>query len=207
MSNESVVMLLRERGILLASHNQGKLAELRRAFADDGIEIHAAPEKGLPEPEETATTFLGNARLKASAAMEATGLPSLADDSGLAIDALDGAPGLYSARWAGPDRNYQVAFDRIVSELGGAEKAEGARAAFVCLLVLRLPDGSEMTAEGRVPGRLTFPPRGEGGFGYDPIFLPETEGRTFGEMTPEEKSRFSHRARALGTLRRTLGLT
>ena len=206
MSDESVVTLLRSAGILLASHNQGKLAELRRAFVGDGIDILAAPEKGLPEPEETATTFLGNARLKAAAAMEATGLPCLADDSGLAVDALDGAPGLYSARWAGPDRDYAMAFERIVSELGGLEEAEGAAAAFVCVLVLRLPDGSEMTAEGRVPGRLTFPPRGESGFGYDPVFLPEREERTFGEMTPEEKSRFSHRARALGALRRTMGL-
>ena len=124
----------------------------------------------------------------------------------IAIDALGGAPGIYSARWAGPDRDYDMAFSRIIKELGGDEAAMGARAAFVCVLVLILPCGEELVAEGRVEGRLTFPPRGEGGFGYDPIFIPDGEERTFGEMTPTEKAGYSHRAKALTALRAELGL-
>ena len=165
MTEVSVLSHLREQGLLLASHNKGKLKELEAAFAGDGIAIRSAADDALPEPEETAETFLGNARLKAQAALDVTGRPVLADDSGLAIAALDGAPGIYSARWAGADRDYGMAFDRIVQELGGPDAAEGAEAAFVCVLVTLLPDGRELTAEGLVPGRLTFPPRGEGGFG------------------------------------------
>jgi len=202
-----VQAVLREGGLLLASHNKGKLKELEAAFRGDDIEILSAIDKALPEPEETENSFSGNARLKALAAAGLTDGAVLADDSGLAIDALSGAPGIYSARWAGPDRDYDMAFSRISEELGGDEAAMGARAAFVCVLVLILPGGEELVAEGRVEGRLTFPPRGEGGFGYDPIFIPDGEERTFGEMTPAEKAGYSHRAKALTALRAELGLS
>ncbi|WP_370335641.1 RdgB/HAM1 family non-canonical purine NTP pyrophosphatase [Parvularcula marina] len=202
-----VQAVLREGGLLLASHNKGKLKELEAAFRGDHIDILSAIDKALPEPEETETTFSGNARLKALAAAGLTQGAVLADDSGLAIDALGGAPGIYSARWAGPDRDYDMAFSRIIEELGGDEAAMGARAAFVCVLVLILPGGEELVAEGRVGGRLTFPPRGEAGFGYDPIFIPDGEERTFGEMTPTEKAGYSHRAKALAALRAELGLS
>ncbi|RFB05211.1 RdgB/HAM1 family non-canonical purine NTP pyrophosphatase [Parvularcula marina] len=202
-----VQAVLREGGLLLASHNKGKLRELEAAFRGDDIDILSAIDKALPEPEETENTFSGNARLKALAAAGLTLGAVLADDSGLAIDALGGAPGIYSARWAGPDRDYDMAFSRIMKELGGDEAAMGARAAFVCVLVLILPGGEELVAEGRVEGRLTFPPRGVAGFGYDPIFIPDGEERTFGEMTPAEKAGYSHRAKALAALRAELGLS
>lgn len=198
---------LKEQGMILASHNQGKLRELQAAFSDDGISISSAAELQLAEPEETASTFEGNARLKAEAALAASGQPCLADDSGLSVKALNGAPGLYSARWAGPDRDYGVAFNRIIDEMTEiGRQPEGAEAAFVCVLVLLLPKGELVVAEGRIEGKLTFPPKGNGGFGYDPVFIPHGEDRTFGEMTPEEKSRFSHRQQAVSSLRQKLGL-
>lgn len=205
MGKKDLVQGLRQAGLLLASHNRGKLSELRAAFEGDKIEILSAIDRDLPEPEETETSFLGNARLKALAARTLSDGPVLADDSGLAIEALGGAPGIYSARWAGPDRSYDVAFARIMKELGGKATAEGARAAFVCVLVLIMPTGEEVIAEGRVEGGLTFPPRGRGGFGYDPIFIPDGEVRSFGEMTPTEKAAYSHRAKALAALRTELG--
>ena len=206
-AENSALAELRAQGLLLASHNQGKLKELRAALSGDGIAVASAADHDLPEPEETADSFVGNARLKAEAALGVVDMPVLADDSGLAVEALGGAPGLHSARWAGPDRDYAAAFARIIRELGGDEAAEGARAAFVCVLVLLLPGGGEIVAEGRTEGRLTFPARGEGGFGYDPIFIPDGEERSFGEMTPEEKAQFSHRARAVAALKEKLGLS
>jgi XTP/dITP diphosphohydrolase len=183
------------RRVVLATHNQGKAAEFARLFAPHGVEILSAGSLGLPEPEETGTTFDANATLKARAAAEAAQLPALADDSGLAIAALGGAPGVHSARWAGAGRDFAVAFARIMDELG--TKAEGAAAAFVCVLAYVLPGADEvLTARGEVDGHLTFPPRGSNGFGYDPVFVPTSETRTFAEMTPAEKAQYSHRSRA-----------
>ncbi|ADM08671.1 putative deoxyribonucleotide triphosphate pyrophosphatase [Parvularcula bermudensis HTCC2503] len=202
----TVINVLRARGLLLATHNQGKVREFSAWLAPYAISISSAADHDLPEPEETATDFLGNATLKAEAAMAATGLPALADDSGLAVAALGGAPGLYSARWAGPDRDYQRAFDRIAAELGGAQAMEGAAAAFVCVLVLTLPGDTPLVAEGQVEGTLTASPRGAAGFGYDPIFRPEGEARTFAEMTMAEKAQFSHRARAMTNLAQVINV-
>ncbi|MEM6648732.1 MAG: RdgB/HAM1 family non-canonical purine NTP pyrophosphatase [Pseudomonadota bacterium] len=188
--------------LLLASHNQGKLHEFRHALTDLNVDIVSASEHNLPEPEETGDSFFANAQLKAKAAMDQTGLPALADDSGLSVEGLDGAPGIFSARWAGPNKDFTVAFDRIAHDLSAKDiPPEGAKAAFICVLVLTWPDGEEMSAEGRVLGNLTFPPRGQGGFGYDPIFIPQGEERSFAEMAREEKAKYSHRHRALEALR------
>ena len=157
---------------------------------------------GLAEPEETGDTFIANAALKARAATDASGEPALADDSGLVVPALDGAPGIYSARWAGPGKDFRVAMDRIEAELAarGRETIGGAAAYFVCALALAWPDGHCETVEGWVDGTLVFPPRGRHGFGYDPIFVPDGHARTFGEMPPEEKQPLTHRARAFEQL-------
>jgi XTP/dITP diphosphohydrolase len=192
-----------EPHLLLASHNPGKLAELENLLAPFGIAVTSSRALGLPEPEETGLTFADNARLKAQAAMAASGLPALADDSGLEARGLGGAPGVLSARWAGPERDFDRAMARVRDELirrfGAFERAE-PRAAFVAVLCLAWPDGHTELAEGRVEGELVDPPRGTGGFGYDPMFVPEGEGRTFGEMTPADKHKLSHRARALRRL-------
>lgn len=182
--------------LVLASHNAGKLAELRAALSPLGIAVVSAGEAGLDAPEETGTTFEENAILKAKAAAAQTGLPALADDSGLAVDGLGGAPGVYSARWAGPDGDHRPAMARIEEELDGRDPA----ARFVCVLALAWPDGHVETTRGEVAGRVLFPPRGEGGFGYDPIFEPQGEDRRFAEMTREEKAGMSHRGRALAAL-------
>ena len=190
--------------IIIATHNAGKLREFASLLALPGLGFASAGDYGLPEPEETGSSFAENAHLKAAAASRATGLAALADDSGLAIDALDGAPGIYSARWA-MGKNFAPAFakiERLLHEKGHAPT--GARAAFVAALALVLPDGTHVEAEGRVEGTLVFPPRGTNGFGYDPLFIPESETRTFGEMTGEEKARFSHRARAIKNLHEKL---
>lgn len=178
--------------LLIASHNEGKVAEIREMLSPLSIKVISAKEANVPEPEETGTTFAENARLKAEHAAAASGLPALADDSGLAVAALSGAPGIYSARWAGPEKDFTIAFDRIRSELGNKNTA----AYFVCALALALPQRETQVFEGRIDGRLTFPPRGNRGFGYDPIFIPDGYAITFGEMPPEEKNRISHRARA-----------
>jgi XTP/dITP diphosphohydrolase len=180
--------------LLIASHNPGKVREIGQVLEPLGIEVVSAAALNLPEPEETGATFHENAALKSKAAVAGSGLPSLADDSGLVIPALGGAPGIYSARWAGDDKNFSRAMQRIEQELGDA--AEGAAAYFVCVLSLALPDGTEHAFEGRVNGTLTFPPRGEKGFGYDPIFIPSGDTRSFAEMPAEEKHRISHRAEA-----------
>lgn len=189
--------------VVLATHNPGKLKEFQNALAADGVKFILAGALGLPEPEETGATFAENALLKATAAANASGLPALADDSGLAVRALGGAPGIYSARWAGPEKNFNVAFDRIERELEAAGSADRA-AAFVCVLAVAWPDGRTETAEGQVTGSLVKTPRGKNGFGYDPIFIPEGDNRTFAEMERDEKGAFSHRMRAIERLREAL---
>ena len=189
--------------LVLASQNPGKLAELRALLTPHGVAITSSRELGLPEPAETGLTFADNARLKAHAAAQATGLPALADDSGLEAHGLGGAPGVHSARWAGPERDFAKAMARVRDELSlrFSDFARADRsAAFVAVLCLAWPDGHEELAEGRVEGELVDPPRGSGGFGYDPMFVPEGGGRTFAEMAPADKQRLSHRARALRRL-------
>jgi XTP/dITP diphosphohydrolase len=191
--------------LVIATHNPGKLAEMRELLAPHGIEAISAGELGLGEPEETGDTFVANARIKAIAAAKAARLPAFADDSGLAVDALDGAPGIYSARWAGPTKDFAVAMTRIERLLQerGAKAPAQRRAHFVSALCVAWPDGHLEEVEARVDGTLVWPPRGTAGFGYDPMFLPDGHGRTFGEMTSLEKHGLpplglglSHRARA-----------
>lgn len=184
---------------MVATHNSGKLreiADLLKAFPIDAV---SAGELGLPEPEETGDSFIANARLKASAAATASGLPALSDDSGLCVEGLDGAPGIYSARWAGPTKDFAAAMARIERELQ-EKRTANRRATFVCALALAWPDDHMEVFEGRVNGTLVFPPRGERGFGYDPIFIADGERETFGEMDPEKKHAMSHRARAFAQL-------
>jgi XTP/dITP diphosphohydrolase len=191
--------------LVIATHNPGKLRELRELLAPHGIAAVSAGDLGLPEPEETGTTFAENARIKAYAAAAAAGLPAFADDSGLAVDALDGEPGIYSARWAGPDKNFQRAMETVEEKLRalGAQAPEQRRAHFVSALCVAWPDGHVEAFEAQVDGTLVWPPRGKQGFGYDPMFLPDGHTRTFGEMDSEEKHGLpprgrglSHRARA-----------
>lgn len=203
--------------IVIATHNAGKLAEMTELLDPYGIECVSAGSLGLAEPVENGTMYAENAAIKALAAAKATGLPALADDSGLAIDALDGAPGLFTADWAGSPRDFVAAMARVKRELELRDiVAEGASAHFVSALVLAWPDGETLIAEGRVFGSLTFPPRGNRGFGYDPIFIPSGESRTFGEISAEEKhglrivdgriEGLSHRARAFIRLVEKAGL-
>lgn len=188
--------------LLVATHNPGKARELA-GILENRFELVTAGELGLPEPEETETTFVGNALLKARAAAEAGGLVALADDSGLSVAALDGAPGVYSARWAGPERDFSLAMARVEERLEEAEAADFA-AWFTCALAVAWPGGPGVVVEGRVDGALTFPPKGDRGFGYDPIFTPEGYGQTFGEMDPAAKDAMSHRARAFAMLKAAL---
>ena len=190
---------------MIATHNPGKLAEMRDLLAVYGIEAVSAGELGLPEPEETGTSFRANARIKAAAAAKASGMASFADDSGLAVDALDGKPGIHSARWAGPDKDFRFAMNEVQTKLmeQGAKAPEKRRAHFVSALCVAWPDGHVEEFEARVYGTLVWPPRGSLGFGYDPMFLPEGHTRTFGEMPGDEKhglpphgKGLSHRARA-----------
>ncbi|HMT13924.1 MAG TPA: RdgB/HAM1 family non-canonical purine NTP pyrophosphatase [Aestuariivirga sp.] len=192
--------------IVIATHNQGKLAEFRQLFAPHGIAVTSAGELGLPEPEETETTFRGNARIKALSALKGSGLVAVADDSGLAVEALDGAPGVYTADWAGPQRDWLSAMTKVNDLLAArdATTAGQRRAAFLCTLCVVWPDGEERFYEGRAPGHLIWPPRGAMGHGYDPVFVPEGETLTFGEMTADQKNALSHRARALAALMKDL---
>lgn len=183
--------------LVIASHNPGKVQEIADLLAPHGIAVRALNEFGLPEPEETGSSYVENAAIKAHAAAEGTGLTALADDSGLSVTALDGRPGIYSARWAGPDKNFSLAMEKVEQELAGHSDRS---AAFVCALCLAWPDGQSETFEGRVHGDLVWPPRGTNGFGYDPIFVPIGGSLTFGEMTPEAKHAISHRARAFALL-------
>lgn len=191
--------------LVIATHNPGKLAEMRELLAPHGVEAVSAGELNLPEPEETGTTFRANARIKAAAAATAAGLPAFADDSGLAVDALDGQPGIHSARWAGARKDFAAAMakiERLLQERG-AREASQRTAHFVSALCVAWPDGHLEEVEARVDGTLVWPPRGTAGFGYDPMFLPDGHTRTFGEMTSIEKHGLpplglglSHRARA-----------
>jgi len=191
--------LARGSVLVIASHNKGKVREIRELLAPFQLVIKGADELGLPEPEETEPTFVGNALLKARAAAEASGEAALADDSGLAVTALDGAPGIYSARWAGEQKDFAVAMARVERELK-AKNATDSSAKFVCVLAVAKPGGEEAVFEGEVEGTLTFPPRGQKGFGYDPIFVANGMTETFGEIDPAIKHAMSHRARAFQKL-------
>lgn len=186
-----------EKKLVLATHNKGKVAEIADLLKPYGVDVVSAGDLDLPEPDETETTFIGNAALKARAAAAASGLPALADDSGLCVNGLNGAPGVYSANWAGPGKNFIPAMERVQEELGDNPDRS---AFFVSVLALAWPEGDIVTAEGRVDGTLVWPLRGEGGFGYDPMFMPEGDTRTFGEMAMDEKKKYSHRARAFEDL-------
>jgi XTP/dITP diphosphohydrolase len=188
--------------LVVATHNPGKAREIAELF-DGRFKIVTAGELGLAEPEETEASFVGNALLKARAAADAAGLPAVADDSGLCVEALDGAPGVHSARWAGPERDFARAIALVEKRLAESERDDRA-AWFVCALALAWPKGPVVVTEGRVDGTLTFPPRGQRGFGYDPIFLPEGGGETFGEIDPAAKAAISHRARAFAALKTAL---
>ena len=189
--------------LVLATHNPGKVDELQSMLGPFGVEVTSSAREGLPEPVEHGRDFAANARIKAHTAAGATGLPALADDSGLEVAALAGAPGIHSARWAGPERDFARAMAevraRLVARFGSLERAD-RRAAFTAVLCLAWPDGHEELAEGRVQGLIVDPPRGRGGFGYDPIFQPDGHGCTFAEMERAEKDALSHRGRALRSL-------
>ncbi len=188
--------LARGARLVVASHNPGKVAEIEALLAPYGISTVGAAALGLAEPAETGRTFEANAELKARAAAEASGLVALADDSGLVVPALDGAPGIYSARWAGAGKDFHPAMARVQRELAQRDR----HAHFVAVLALARPDGEVATYRGEAHGHLVWPPRGERGFGYDPIFVPDGYDMTFGEMDPELKHRISHRARAFEKL-------
>lgn len=183
--------------LVVATHNAGKLLEIGALLEDFVDSLVSAGDLGLPEPEETGATFAENARLKARAAAQASGLPALGDDSGLCVNALNGAPGIYSARWAGANRDFDAAMARIHADMGDSPDL---CAAFICVLALAWPDGRTETFEGRCDGHIIWPPRGKGGFGYDPFFVPEGYEKTFAEMTPDEKKALSHRRRAFDSL-------
>ena len=188
-----------EKLLVVASHNEGKVREIRDLLTPFGLELSSAGELFLPEPEETGETFQANAELKALAAAKASGHPALADDSGLCVEALNGQPGIYSARWAGPQKDFDFAMEKI--RLGLIEEGTlDTRAYFICGLALAWPDGHVEYFEGRVDGELTWPPRGDKGFGYDPMFVPNGYEETFGEMDPEKKHAMSHRADAFRQL-------
>src|SRR5262245_16556770 len=191
--------------LVIATHNPGKLREMRELLTPFGIEAVSAGELGLAEPEETGASFRANARIKEEDAAAATGLPAFADDSGLAVDALGGAPGIHSARWAGPDKNFRRAMEKVEADVAArtAGNPDARRAHFVSALCVAWPDNHVEEFEARVDGVLVWPPRGDKGFGYDPIFLPDGHDRTFGEMSSDEKhglppkgKGLSHRARA-----------
>ena len=186
--------------LLFATHNAGKVEEMRQLLSPYGVTVVSAKERGLAEPEETESTFVGNARIKAHAAAKATGLPALADDSGLCVDALGGMPGVWTADWAeGPDgRDFMRAMERTRAELGDTPAPWTAQ--FRCTLVMAWPDGRDDVYEGVVAGALVWPVRGALGHGYDPMFVPDGDDRTFAEMTADEKNAMSHRARALNAL-------
>ena len=188
--------------LVAATHNPGKAVELS-ALLEGRFELVSAGALGLVEPDETETTFAGNALLKARMAADASGLIALADDSGLSVRALDGAPGIYSARWAGPQKDFAAAMAKVEARLEASDSDDRA-AWFTCALAVAWPKGPAVVVEGRVDGSLSFPPRGTLGFGYDPIFTPEGHAETFGEMAPALKDAMSHRARAFEMLRAAL---
>ncbi len=194
--------LIKGMRLLAATHNPGKAREIA-ALLDGHYDVVSADSVGLPEPDETETTFTGNAMLKARHAADRSGIVSLADDSGLSVAALDGAPGIFSARWGGPDKDFALAMQKVeqrLEEVGATDR----RAWFTSALAVAWPDGPCVVVEGQVHGSVTFPPRGDRGFGYDPIFIPNGGRLTFGEMDPEEKDAMSHRARAFEKLKAAL---
>ena len=194
--------LFKESPLVIASHNKGKVREIGELISNLGIRVISASEANVDEPEETGDSFVENATLKSEYSAQITKLPALSDDSGLVVPAIGGAPGIYSARWAGPDKNFTMAFARIQKELGDLPD----NAYFVCVLSLSIPASfsSEWAGnyvfEGRIDGTLSFPPRGEKGFGYDPIFIPEGSDKSFAQMSMEEKNKFSHRKKAVNQL-------
>lgn len=190
---------LKDQKLIIASHNKGKVREISDLLAPFGLDVISAGELDLPEPEETGLTYIENAELKALGAAKAANLPALADDSGLSVNALGGAPGIYSARWAGPDKDFNHAMMRVADALllsGTTDR----KAEFVCALTLAWPDGQKISFEGRVAGTIVWPARGDKGFGYDPIFVPTGHNITFGEMDPDKKHAMSHRAVAFDKL-------
>ena len=199
MSNNSLYDLKNHSKIIVASHNAGKIKEIRELLKPYGLDVLSANDMSLPEPEETETTFAGNAKLKARAATDATGLPSLSDDSGLDVKALDGRPGIYAARWAekprieGGGRDFDMAMWHVNDQLGHGKDRS---AKFVCALCLSLPDGTDHIYEGTVEGDIVWPPKGTKGFGYDPIFIAKGDSETFAEIDPKQKHAKSHRADA-----------
>ena len=186
--------------LVIASHNPGKVREIEALLGPYGITPISAASLDLPEPEETGTTFVANAELKALQAADLSGLPALADDSGLCVDALGGDPGIFSARWAGASKDFDVAMEKVAAALADAGHEASRDAHFVCALALAWPDGHVEWFEGRVEGTLVWPPRGDLGFGYDPMFLPLGGDQTFGEMDPDAKHAISHRADAFRQL-------
>lgn len=196
---------LKDQRLIIASHNAGKVREIAALLVPFGLDVVSAGDLGLPEPEETGTSYIANAELKALAAAKAANLPALADDSGLSVTALGGAPGIYSARWAQTEtgRDFAHAMKRVADALLLAE-ARDRRAEFVCALSLAWPDGHIISFEGRVGGTITWPPRGDKGFGYDPIFVPTGHDITFAEMDPDKKHGMSHRAAAFDQLVTTI---
>lgn len=197
-----MLKLIKGMRIVAATHNPGKVPEIR-ALLGGHYEVVTAGSLTIPEPEETETTFVGNALLKARHSADLSGEVALADDSGLSVAALDGAPGIYSARWAGPDKDFAFAMRKVeerLEEIGSDDR----RAWFTSALAVAWPNGPAVVVEGRVDGLLTFPPRGDRGFGYDPIFIPEGHSQTFGELDPAVKDSLSHRARAFEKLRAAL---
>ena len=197
-----MLKLVKGMRIVAATHNPGKVPEIR-ALLGGHYEVVTAGSLNIPEPDETETTFVGNALLKARHSADLSGEVALADDSGLSVAALDGAPGIYSARWAGPDKDFAFAMRKVeerLEEIGSDDR----RAWFTSALAVAWPNGPAVVVEGRVDGLLTFPPRGDRGFGYDPIFIPEGHSQTFGELDPAVKDSLSHRARAFEKLKAAL---
>ena len=190
--------------LVIASHNKGKIREIAELLGPYGIEPVSAADLDLPEPEETGNTFIDNAELKARLAADLSGLPALADDSGLCVDALEGKPGIFSARWAGESKDFTVAMERVHQDMVAGDPEAGRDAHFICALSVAWPDGHLESFEGRVDGTLVWPPRGDRGFGYDPMFEPIGHPLTFGEMDPAAKHAISHRADAFRKLVATL---
>ena len=196
MNRAIVARQFNEKKLVIATHNRGKLKEISELVGPLGINVITPDELSIPEPVENGSTFIENAKIKAWSAVINSGKTSLSDDSGLVVPALNGAPGIYSARWAGPGKNFTAAMARLNKELGDKDR----RAFFVAALVLLWPDGHMEAFEGKVHGMLVWPPSGNLGFGYDPMFLPNGQKKTFGEFTPSEKHRYSHRSDAFSQL-------
>ena len=195
--NSPMARRFTDKQLIIASHNPGKVREIDDLLKPFGVEVKSAIELTLDEPEETGTTFVANAILKAEAAAQASQLPALSDDSGLAVDALGGEPGIYSARWGGPEKDFDMAMRKVEEKL---PEGSNRSAQFICALALAWPDGHTETFEGLIAGSLVWPPRGDLGFGYDPVFLPDNRTETFGEMNQAEKHEISHRADAFRKL-------